>query len=193
VTDLLSEETTTSEVDGAIRGRATAMAAAALVFADHPVVGVGPGQFQYYSAEYGNRLGLRILEGDREAHSLFLDLAANYGILGLFFFLAMVLVPMRVILGARRRLAGRRPSLSYLTIGFGFALLAYLGTGIFLHLSYVRYFWLMLALADTAALIARRAAREEPAARPSAATQDGWSERDRRGDWLPGETVGGVS
>ncbi len=194
VTNLLSEETTTSEVDGAIRGRATAMLAAALVFADNPIVGVGPGQFQFHSAEYGNRLGIRILEGNREAHSLFLDVAANYGILGLVTFLAMVLAPLRVILSARHRLAARRPALSYLTIGFAFAILAYLGTGIFLHLSYVRYFWLMLALADTAALIARRAANDELVARPSAvygAAQDGWSERDRAGEWLPGEAVGG--
>jgi len=190
VTDLLSEETTTSELDGAIRGRATAMIAAALVFADHPIVGVGPGQFQFYSAEYGNRLGIRILEGNREAHSLFLDVAANYGILGLISFLAMVLVPIRVILAARHKLAGRRPALSYLTIGFAFAILAYLGTGIFLHLSYVRYFWLMLGLADTAALIAQRAANEEPIVRAYAATA-GLNARDYAGEWLPGETAGG--
>lgn len=191
--DLLSEETTTSELDGAIRGRATAMIAAALVFADNPIVGVGPGQFQFYSAEYGNRLGIRILEGNREAHSLFLDVAANYGILGLVSFLAMVLVPIRVILGARHKLAARRPGLTNLTIAFAFAMLAYLGTGIFLHLSYVRYFWLMLALADTAALIARRAANDKPVVRAYAAyeAQDGWSERDRAGEWLPGEAVGG--
>lgn len=190
-TDLLSEETTTSEVDGAIRGRATAMLAAALVFADNPIVGVGPGQFQYYSADYGNRLGLRILEGNRESHSLYLDVAANYGILGLVFFLAMVLVPIRVILKARHKLAGRRPSLNNLAIGFAFALLAYLATGIFLHLSYVRYFWLVLALADTAALIARRAASDEPVVR-TAPARDGWSEHDRAGDWLPGEVGGGA-
>ena len=33
------------------------------------------------------------------------------------------------------------------------ALVAYLATGLFLHLSYARYFWLMLALAGAAAAV----------------------------------------
>ena len=48
-------------VEGSFRGRATEMLAAVRVFADHPILGVGPGRFKYYSAEYGNPGGLRAL------------------------------------------------------------------------------------------------------------------------------------
>jgi hypothetical protein len=38
--------------------------------------------------------------------------------------------------------------MEYLATGFILALACYLATGLFLHFSYVRYFWLVLALAD---------------------------------------------
>jgi putative inorganic carbon (hco3(-)) transporter len=141
--------------DGAIRGRATVMLAAALVFADHPVLGVGPGMFRHYSREYGNPLGLRYLEGDREAHSLYLGLAADHGSLGLLVFLAILYVTLRDLNRARLRWAQRQPELANLATGFFLALIAYMTTGIFLHLAYVRYFWLILGLATAAAHIAR--------------------------------------
>lgn len=161
VTGLLDEEAAASEQDGAIRGRATVMMAAVLVFADHPLLGVGPGQFKYYSAEYGNRLGLRILEGNREAHSLYLGIAADYGIFGLLAFLALCLLPVWTILRARHTLAALQPELHYVALGFAFAMIAYLASGIFLHLSYIRYFWLILALVDSAAFMVQRAVEEE--------------------------------
>jgi putative inorganic carbon (hco3(-)) transporter len=151
--------------DGAIRGRATAMVAAALVFADHPVLGVGPGMFRYYSREYGNQLGWRFLEGDREAHSLYLGIAADHGLLGLIVFLAILYVILRDLNRARRRWAQEQPLLANLATAFFLALVAYMTTGIFLHLSYVRYFWLILGLAAAAAHIAQR--QEGHAARPA--------------------------
>lgn len=168
VTDLLDEEAALSEQDGAIRGRATVMLAALQVFADYPLLGVGPGQFKYYSAEYGNRIGLRILEGDREAHSLYLGIAADNGIFGLIAFLVACLLPIWIILRLRHKLAGTQPALNNVALGFAFAMVAYLTSGLFLHLSYVRYFWLVLALVDAAAYIAREAAGEqrEPAGLP---------------------------
>jgi hypothetical protein len=39
---------------------------------------------------------------------------------------------------------------------FSLSVVTYMTTGIFLHLSYARYFWLIMALAGAAALIALR-------------------------------------
>ena len=41
--------------------------------------------------------------------------------------------------------------------GFLLALTAYLTTGLFLHLSYARYYWLILALAGATAVVIRAA------------------------------------
>jgi O-antigen ligase len=155
----------TQELDSAIKSRLTEMLAAAMVFADHPVIGVGPGMFKHYSQEYGNRLGIRKLTETRKAHSLYLEAAAEGGALGLLCFLAMVLVTMYGLIIARRRLLRGPPEaapgaererleLANTVTGFFLALIAYLASGLFLHLAYIRFFYLMLALAGAASWVA---------------------------------------
>jgi len=141
----------TSGVDGAVKGRATEMGAAALVFFDHPIFGVGPGMFQYYAIEYGDKIGIRSLGKDRQSHCLLLDVAAENGILGLLCFLGIVGVTLRDLHRTRKKYLARHPATANMATGFILVLLLYLATGLFLHFSYVRYFWLMLALATAAA------------------------------------------
>lgn len=144
-----------SSPDGAIRGRITEMLAAARVYGDHPVVGVGPGMFKYYSRQYSLDIGLRNLMGNRRAHSLFLGIAAETGTIGITAFLAMLGVTIYDLLRVRSLSRGRRPDLENLANSFVLVLLAYLTTGLFLHLSYMRYFWMMFAIASAAATITR--------------------------------------
>ncbi len=137
------------EPDGAIKGRATSMIAAARVFADYPLLGVGPGQFNDYSREYGKVGGIRSVEQGRESHCLYLEIASENGILGLITFGMMVFVSIRGLLITRRKqLLGLSADKSFLTTGLLLAVASYLTTGIFLHLSYARYFWLIIALCD---------------------------------------------
>jgi O-antigen ligase len=138
------------EPDGAIKGRVTEMLAAAQVFLDYPVVGVGPGMFKYYSQDYGNKLGIRRLKQTRQAHSLYLDLAAENGALGLLTFSGVIFFSLSRLARVRRRWAGVRPDLSNAATAYMLAVIAYLATGIFLHMSYVRFFYLVLALASAA-------------------------------------------
>lgn len=170
VTALLNPSAASSEeLDGALKGRATAMLAAACAFIDHPVVGVGPGMTRYYTREYGNRLGIRILTEDREAHSLYLGIASDNGALGLLTFLAMIGVTLYGLMQARRRWLETNPDLANLATGFLLALVSYLTTGLFLHLSYARYFWLVLALSQAAVEVSRRAERQAAASEAAAA------------------------
>jgi putative inorganic carbon (hco3(-)) transporter len=54
-----------------------------------------------------------------------------------------------------------------LASSFFFALVAYMGTAFFLHLSYQRYFWLLLALASSTIWALEHERRSEStAARP---------------------------
>ena len=71
---------TLSGSDGAIRGRATDMLSALLIFNDHPLFGVGPGMVQFYTQDYSRELGMRYLENNPQAHSLFPGIAAESGI-----------------------------------------------------------------------------------------------------------------
>jgi O-antigen ligase len=142
--------------DGVFESRTTEMVAAFLVFADHPIVGVGPGMFKYYSAEYGNEVNPGVLEGTREAHNLFLGVAADHGFFGLVSFLGIVGISLYDLLRRRKALARSHPQMLNLVNAFVLVIVAYLATGMFLHLSYARYFWLMMALAGAAGAVARK-------------------------------------
>jgi putative inorganic carbon (hco3(-)) transporter len=148
----LSSESTTGAADSAIVGRQTENLAAWNTFLDHPVVGVGPGAyFKEYSREEANRLGLRYLQSDRRGHSLYLEMAADLGIVGLGAFLAMVGTAMVLLYRRARYWRRRDPERAMLASSFLFALFAYLASSAFLHLSYQRFFWALLALTASAA------------------------------------------
>jgi hypothetical protein len=155
------------QADGAVQGRATEMLAAALVFVDHPVVGVGPGMFPHYVEEYARGLGIRLLTTNREAHNLFLGLAAEGGALGLLCFIGILLISLRDLFRGHRRLRLTHPDLANMNASFMFVIVVYVATGMFLHMAYMRYFWMMLALANVASYLASHVAASEKGADPA--------------------------
>jgi putative inorganic carbon (hco3(-)) transporter len=136
-----------AEADGAVRSRHTQVLAALLAISEHPVLGVGPGMFPERYPDYAQQVGGRTRLEPRQAHNLALGIAADTGLLGFACVAGAVAVTLRRLLQVRRRLAHDAPDVAALATGYALALVAYLGAGIFLHLSYARYFWLLLALA----------------------------------------------
>ena len=143
-----------ADPDGAILGRTTSNLAALNVFLDYPLLGVGPGMYSpHYSRDYANDLGLRHFTTNRRAHNLYIETAAETGVVGLGVFIAIVGTTLFQLWRARRRWLDRRPELASWATGFGLALMGYLTTAVFLHLSYQRYFWLLIALANATIVI----------------------------------------
>jgi len=146
---LLSDRKTV-QTDGAVRGRLTEMLAAFNVFLDHPIVGVGPGHFTpYYSVDYMSdpEVAFRRISHPRRAHNLYLEVAAETGILGLGSFLAVAVLALVRLWHARRRWRTEMPEYAHMATAFWLSVVAYLGTGFFLQLAYQRYYWLLLGLA----------------------------------------------
>jgi hypothetical protein len=159
---------TTGDV-GNLRARATEMVAGILIFLDHPLVGVGPGMYPINYREYALRidvgaLDVRVDPKQREAHSIYTELAAETGGLGFFCFLAMIGITLRDLLRARKRWLTRRPDIAALATGFLLALTGYMGAAVFLHLSFERFFWLPMALAAVTAHLALTRVEGEEAA-----------------------------
>jgi putative inorganic carbon (HCO3(-)) transporter len=163
-----------TQADGAIRGRTTENLAALYVFLDHPVVGVGPGQFfEQYSQDYANTLGIRFLETTRRAHNLYLETAADTGLFGICSFMAILLVTLYQLSRLRKFWMHQRPDLSNMAAGFLLSVLAYMASAVFLHLSFARYFWFLIALANVAIYVIQLKAVPEAvlATAPTPATE----------------------
>jgi O-antigen ligase len=165
-----------TNADTSTRSRATEMAAAGLAFVHHPLLGVGPDGFPFYYQEYAQRVGIEVRDSaartgptagqlpQREAHDLFIGVAADLGLAGLAAFLAILYVTLRDLVRARRRWRWLRVDLLSIADSLFLAVLAYLVAGLFLSLAFERYFWLLLALAGAAGGVALRAPERTNAA-----------------------------
>lgn len=152
--------------DASIRKRANETIAALLVFADHPILGVGRGLFPVYYLDYGAEVGIASENDARQAHNLYAGIAAETGIFGFVTFFGIFLVTLIDLNVVRRRWRARAPAYANMATAFTLAIVAYLTTGLFLHLAYERFLWLLLALAGSAAYVGLKAqdSLEEPAA-----------------------------
>jgi O-antigen ligase len=136
---------------GAIQGRATEMLVALYVFLDHPVFGVGPGMLGYEMEEYSRMIGIRNIIATREAHSLYLGEASETGFLGLITIVAIFFYTLNLLAKARTYWLERKQiNMANLVTGFSLAVVSYMTTALFLHMSYLRYLWLIMALAGVA-------------------------------------------
>jgi O-antigen ligase len=158
---LLSDEPAVAGTDTSLLSRATENLTALRVFADHPLLGVGPGQFPAYYRSYADEIGVSVRAADRQAHNLYLGIAAETGAIGLTAFLGAVVATFVQLARARARALRARPDLAAMASGFMLAIVAYLASGLFLHLSYARYYWLILALAGAAATVILQATAED--------------------------------
>ncbi|MBD3386060.1 hypothetical protein GF407_14185 [candidate division KSB1 bacterium] len=146
------------EPEAVIRGRLTEMLAAVLVFLDHPILGVGPGQYTpYYSVEYMNnpQIAFRQLDEPRRAHNMYLELAAETGIVGLALFMVIVGLLLYNLKKAAAMFSSSNRKYADLAALWAVAIYTYLVTALFLHLSYQRYYWLFLGLAGAVVHILR--------------------------------------
>lgn len=159
--ELISPSAKSEGPDGAIKGRATEVIAAVLVYVDYPILGVGPDLFPTYCAEYGNKLGIRRLHEERGAHTLFPHVAAEGGTLGLLAFTGLLVTLTRRLRRIARAQRGSRNG--GLAAALFLGIWAYLLSGLFLHLSFIRYYWLLVGLAAAAVSVLESEDEQEPA------------------------------
>ncbi|NCF66279.1 MAG: hypothetical protein GWP61_09900 [Chloroflexi bacterium] len=155
------------EAGGSIRSRSNVNLATFNIFLDYPLLGVGPGQTNQYTSSYGNEIGTfyRALDNTRRAHNMFLEELADTGAIGFTLFVGIALITMYQVWRVRQYgKIKRRPEITYTAAGFFLAILAYMVTAMFLHLSYVRYYWFLLAFAAAFVQVYRTQAKEDETA-----------------------------
>jgi O-antigen ligase len=135
--------------DTSLRGRSSELLTALAMFAEHPILGVGTENYRTNYQHYTQRIGLEFRTQARDPHSLYVQLLAETGLLGLLAFLGMVFFLFDALNQTCRDIerSQRLPDWLPWISAMRFALLSYLLTSLFLHNAYIRYFWILVALA----------------------------------------------
>jgi O-antigen ligase len=145
--DFLPKSGTTS-TDVSFQGRSSEMIIAVQMFLDHPIFGVGYLNYQFHYAEYNALLGMDPRAGEREAHDLYLEVLAESGIIGFLAFMTLLFAVFSGIQRAKRQFRNlHREDLVAPLSAVEYGLVSYLVTSLFLHGAYVRYLWLLVAVA----------------------------------------------
>ncbi|MEZ4731269.1 MAG: O-antigen ligase family protein [Caldilineaceae bacterium] len=141
--------------DGSTQNRVAQQFTALYMFLDHPLLGVGTGFYRVNYHYYASLVGMGVKSEERESHTLYLGLAAENGMLGLGCFLAFLYLILHNLVQVRRSSLADNPQLADLATSFFFAIIGYLGASIFLHLAFIRFFFLILGLAGAAYQISK--------------------------------------
>ena len=148
--------------DSSFQKRRLLAAAAWTMFLDHPGLGVGAGNYTAHFDEYAGEVGsaAREYEDPAEAnypHNLYLENAAETGLLGLAVFGSALAVSFVSLRRARAAfLAAGDARTAALARGFETALVGYLVSGVFLHGHFPRYLWLLLGFVAALTTLAPR-------------------------------------
>jgi probable O-glycosylation ligase (exosortase A-associated) len=159
-------ETITTETDNPYstgNDRIYSWKAAWSMFLDHPILGVGPGNFPWNFENYeppegfGGRGGeVGHFHGGRQAHSLYFTVIPELGTLGTFLYAWMVLSSLKDLRLIRKKLREQhqqserdtycRERIRYLTLALEGSLAGFLVSGVFISVLYYPHFWIWMAL-----------------------------------------------
>ncbi len=162
------QEQQTLEPDSSFQERLLVTGAAWEMFLDHPLTGVGAGNYTTRFHPYGDEVGstARFYSDpyeDHYPHNLYLEVAAETGIVGLAAFGLAVAVCLFTLEGARRRfLAHGRERTAVLARGVGIAVVGYLVSSLFLHGHFLRYLWVLFGVSGALGLLAASAGEDGP-------------------------------
>ena len=133
--------------DTSTEGRLASWAVAFSLFRDYPLFGVGVGNFNLHYQDRALELGLIFRGEGRSTHSLYLEFLAEQGLVGLGLVLCILGAAAVSIVSAVKELRrlGEERMARHMT-AFGAALGGYLFGMTFLHDSFPRFLWFVIAL-----------------------------------------------
>lgn len=148
--------------DVSYRGRASEIISAWLMFIDYPILGVGVENYPVYYQEYSRRLGLDPRIEERQAHSLYLQVAAETGLAGILVFGTLLVFMMRGMLDAWKKLKEEDfQQYADMVLSLATGVVGYLSAALFIHAAYPRYFWLLAGIALAIPRVAQNIIRDE--------------------------------
>lgn len=139
--------------DSSFEKRKLLTATAWVIFKNNPLFGVGAGNYTVWFDHYSEQVGSEARGYDDPGethypHNLYLEIAAETGVVGLIIFAAIVAMTLAHLRAANRALAeeGLREAAG-VAKALELAVIGYLVSGLFLHGHFQRYLWLIFGLA----------------------------------------------
>ena len=134
--------------DYAIRGRASETLAGLEMIKKNPILGVGLNNYVVHYLEYSKSIGLAPTASDRAAHNLYIEVAAETGLVGFTAFAALLWTMGRGIINSWKQLKGlEKDRIASMVAALGASTFGYLVAAVFIHAAYPRYFWLLVGIA----------------------------------------------
>ncbi len=155
LTDLLPGSENNPTEDGSFRGRTSENAVAWLIFMDQPILGVGLDNYPEKYLEYSSLLGIDPRREARAPSSLYLEILAEEGLLGLGVFLAILVFMFHGLQRAKENftIAGMNDYAS-MAVAFTIAMLGYLFAALFKNSAYFNFFWMLTGIAMAVSRVA---------------------------------------
>jgi hypothetical protein len=149
-----------SRGDDSIFDRASLLRVGASIFLDHPLTGVGKGNYLSVYSDYAPRVDPGLPRVPMGPHNTLVNIAAESGLIGVMAFVGLIAAVGRTSWTARRRLAHAGLEREAMLLeAIGLAIVGYLITSMFLNDTiYVRNLWLLFALAAAGSRLALRIA-----------------------------------
>ncbi len=153
--------------EGSFRGRTSEVIAGFKMFSDHPILGIGSANYAINYQKYAQIIGIETRAEEREAHSLYVEIMAETGILGILSFLGFLFALFRGLSNIKANLMHTRyyaqisPYISAMQV----SLISYLFASLFLHGAFLRFFWVLSALAMALIQISYELMNEQPDSR----------------------------
>jgi O-antigen ligase len=135
--------------DSSFLGRSSEVLTGLRMFSENPFLGVGAGNYYNNYQKYAQLVGLEFRNEPREAHSLYAQLLAETGIMGTVAFFGIIFSLFSALTKSINAIKHSLNGQSWLPwiISLRFSIISYLITSLFLHGAYIRYFWILVALA----------------------------------------------
>lgn len=144
----LPQSTKQQLVDRSIRSRTSENLVAWEMFKQHPITGVGMHNYEDMYYVYARPLGIDMSGGSHQPHSLYLQILAERGMLGLVTFAIILFITFRNLRRSEKYFLQKNYSdLAGITGAITTGLMIYLLASTFLHDSFIRYFWILIGIA----------------------------------------------
>lgn len=147
ITDFISPSEVSLKSEVSFRGRVSELGVAWMMLRDHPITGVGAGNYNTEYLDYSRQLGWDPRNEERGAHNLYLEVAAEQGLIGLSVLVYILYSLLMGLYSAAHRFRTSNQTLyGDMAIAMLVGMVGYLSASLFIHNVFPYYLWMLIGI-----------------------------------------------